>query len=115
MFSVDRGSVQPDNYSRDVTFYVLTALVLGGAAKVSGSIVGPMVFWAVLAFAEAFLNELFRSWGGHVDIFGVTIISNASQIGQVQLMLVGAMLVGLMIFRPQGLFGNRKEMALEGR
>ena len=29
MFSLDRGSVQPDNYSRDVTFYVLTALVLG--------------------------------------------------------------------------------------
>ena len=115
MFSLDRGSVQPDNYSRDVTFYVLTALVLGGAAKVSGSIVGPMVFWAILAFADGFLNELFKAWGGHVDVFGVTIISNASQIGQVQLMLVGAMLVALMIFRPQGLFGNRKEMALEGR
>ena len=41
MFSLSRGSVQPDNYSRDVTFYVLTALVLGGLAKVSGSIVGP--------------------------------------------------------------------------
>jgi branched-chain amino acid transport system permease protein len=115
MFSVDRGSVQPDNYSRDVTFYVLTALVLGGAAKVSGSIVGPMLFWAILAFAEGFLNELFRAWGGHVDIFGLHIIQNSSQIGQVQLMLVGVMLVLLMIFRPQGLFGNRKEMALEGR
>jgi branched-chain amino acid transport system permease protein len=33
IFALDRGSVQPDNYSRDVTFYVLTALVLGGVAK----------------------------------------------------------------------------------
>jgi len=56
MFSVSRGSVQPDNYSRDVTFYVLTALVLGGLAKVSGSIVGPMVFWAILQFVATFLN-----------------------------------------------------------
>ncbi|MEY4361632.1 MAG: hypothetical protein RL391_938, partial [Actinomycetota bacterium] len=40
VFALDRGSVQPDNYSRDVTFYILTALVLGGVAKVSGSIVG---------------------------------------------------------------------------
>ena len=30
VLALDRGSVQPDNYSRDVTFYVLTALVLGG-------------------------------------------------------------------------------------
>ena len=29
VFAISRGSVQPDNYSRDVTFYVLTALVLG--------------------------------------------------------------------------------------
>ena len=36
IFALDRGSVQPDNYSRDVTFYVLTALVLGGVAKVVG-------------------------------------------------------------------------------
>jgi branched-chain amino acid transport system permease protein len=115
MLAVDRGSVQPDNYSRDVTFYILTALVLGGAAKVSGSIVGPMLFWAVLAFADVFLNQLFDAWGGNISIFGITIIDESTQIGQIQLMLVGLMLVLLMVFRPQGLFGNRKEMALDGR
>jgi neutral amino acid transport system permease protein len=115
MLAVDRGSVQPDNYSRDVTFYILTALVLGGAAKVSGSIVGPMLFWGVLAFADVFLNQLYQTWGGDVAIFGVSIINEATQIGQIQLMLVGLMLVLLMVFRPQGLFGNRKEMALDGR
>ena len=52
MLSLDRGSVQPDNFSRDLTFYILTALVLGGVARVSGSIVGPMLFWALLAFIE---------------------------------------------------------------
>ncbi len=36
-------------------------------------------------------------------------------IGQFRLMLVGLGLMLLMIFRPQGIFGNRKEMALDGR
>ena len=36
LLALDRGSVQPDNFSRDLTFYILTALVLGGVAKVSG-------------------------------------------------------------------------------
>jgi neutral amino acid transport system permease protein len=111
MFSVERGSVQPDNYSRDVTFYVLTALVLGGAAKVSGSIVGPMIFWGLLAFINSFLNEAVTNNGGTLWFF----ISTPSQIGPVRFMVVGLLLILLMVFRPQGLFGNRKEMALDGR
>jgi len=35
------------------------------------------------------------------------------QIGQVRFMLVGLGLILLMIFRPQGLFGDRNEMALD--
>jgi len=29
--------------------------------------------------------------------------------------VIGLMLVLLMVFRPEGMFGNRKEMALDGR
>ena len=115
MFSIERGSVQPDNYSRDVTFFVLTALVLGGAAKVSGSIVGPMLFWGILAFADVFLHQLLASRGGRLELLGLELIGSESQIGQFQLMLVGVLLILLMVFRPQGMFGNRKEMALDGR
>lgn len=115
MFSLSRGSVQPDNYSRDVTFYVLTALVLGGMAKVSGSIVGPMLFWGILQFVDVFLNELTKAWGGRVEIFGLPLITNSSHVGVYVQVVIGLMLVLLMVFRPQGLFGNRKEMALDGR
>ena len=114
MFSLSRGSVQPDNYSRDVTFYVLTALVLGGLAKVSGSIVGPMIFWGILQFVDVFLNELTKAWGGTVSIFGIDIITESSHIGVYVQVVIGLMLVLLMVFRPQGLFGNRKEMAIDG-
>jgi neutral amino acid transport system permease protein len=112
--ALDRGSVQPDNYGRDVTFYIMTALVLGGMAKVTGSIVGPMVFWGVLAFTDSFLNGLAGS-DGIWKVGGITIIENVTQVGQIRFAVVGLSLMLLMIFRPQGLLGNRKEMALDGR
>ena len=112
VLSLDRGSVQPDNYSRDVTFYVLTALVLGGLAKVSGSIVGSMLFWVLFVFSDNFLRELTRN--GPLRIGDFTVIQS-TQVGAVNYMLVGIGLMMLMTYRPQGLFGNRKEMALDGR
>jgi branched-chain amino acid transport system permease protein len=112
IFALDRGSVQPDNYSRDVTFYVLTALVLGGVARVSGSIVGPMMFWAIFVFIDNTLREFTQD--GPVEIFGFTLI-DSTQVGQVNLALIGLMLMLLMVFRPQGVFGNRQEMAFDGR
>ncbi len=112
MLALDRGNVQPDNYSRDLTFYILTALVLGGLAKVSGSIVGPMLYWGVYVFIEGVLRGMTSD--GPLQIGGVTIIQS-TQVGQVQLMMVGAGLIALMTFRPQGLFGNREEMAFDDR
>lgn len=112
VFALDRGSVQPDNYSRDVTFYILTALVLGGVAKVRGSIVGPMMFWGLFVFSDNVLRDLTDS--GPLRIAGVTIIQS-TQVGAVNYMLVGLGLIMLMTLRPQGVFGDRKEMALDGR
>jgi branched-chain amino acid transport system permease protein len=112
VFALDRGSVQPDNYSRDVTFYILTALVLGGVAKVSGSIVGSMLFWGIFVFCDNFLRELTKD--EPLKIFGVTVMRKI-QVGAINYMLIGVGLMLLMTFRPQGIFGNRKEMALDAR
>jgi len=112
VLALDRGSVQPDNYSRDLTFYILTALVLGGVAKVSGSIVGPMLFWALFSFLDTFLRELTRK--GPLRIGDFTLVQS-TQIGQINFMMIGLLLILLMVFRPQGLFGSKKEMAFDGR
>ena len=112
VLALDRGSVQPDNYSRDVTFYVLTALVLGGLAKVSGSIVGSMLFWVLFVLSDNILREVTRN--GPLRIGDFTVIES-TQVGAVNYMFVGLGLMLLMTYRPQGLFGNRKEMALDGR
>ena len=112
VLALDRGSVQPDNYSRDVTFYVLTALVLGGLAKVSGSVVGSMIFWVLFVLSDNILREITRN--GPLRIGDFTLVQSI-QVGAVNYMFVGIGLMLLMTFRPQGLFGNRKEMALDGR
>ena len=39
----------------------------------------------------------------------------ATQVGQVRFMLVGLGLILLIVFRPQGIFGDRKEIALDVR
>jgi branched-chain amino acid transport system permease protein len=44
-----------------------------------------------------------------------TSIINSNQVGQIRFILVGLALMLLMIFRPQGIFGDRKELALDGR
>jgi len=111
IFALDRGSVQPDNYSRDVTFYILTALVLGGVARVSGSIVGPMLFWGLFTFMDNFLRQIAQD---PINIGNFTVLKS-TQVGQLNFMLVGLTLILLMVYRPQGLFGNRQEMAFDGR
>ena len=111
MLALGNANVQPDNFSRDLTFYVLTGLVLGGVARVTGSIVGPMLFWAIYSFLDGLLRELVDK---PVRVGDFTVLQT-TDIGAVSFMMMGTLLVALMVFRPQGLFGNRKEMAFEGR
>jgi branched-chain amino acid transport system permease protein len=100
-------SVQPDSFSTDFTFYAYTILILGGAARVFGPIVGAMIFWGLLVFVGEALNEAVAK--------GVITFITSTQVGQIRFMLVGLGLMMLMIFRPQGIFGDRKELALDAR
>jgi branched-chain amino acid transport system permease protein len=111
MFALGNANVQPDNFSRDLTFFVLTGLVLGGVAKVTGSIIGPMMFWGIYAFLDSLLRELVVE---PVRIGDFTLLQS-TDVGVVVYMIMGILLVVLMVYRPQGVFGNKKEMAFEGR
>jgi branched-chain amino acid transport system permease protein len=109
VFAMASQSVQPDNYSTTLTFYVYVIVILGGAARVFGPIVGAMIFWFLLVFIGEFLNNAVRAGYISSDILGT------DQIGQIRFMLVGLGLMLLMIFRPQGIFGDKKELALDER
>jgi branched-chain amino acid transport system permease protein len=112
ILALGNAAVQPDVFSRDLTFFVLTGLVLGGVAKVTGSIIGPMLFWALYSFLDSFLRELIGTKPVRIGDF--TVIQS-TEVGVFVYVLMGILLILLMAFRPQGLFGNRREMAFDGR
>ena len=109
VFSLGRASVQPDNYGTAFTFFTYTVLLLGGAARVFGPVVGAAIFWVVLSLTDNVL-------GGLIGVGAIPeSVLSTSQAGQVRFMLVGLALMLLMIFRPQGIFGDRRELAIDAR
>jgi neutral amino acid transport system permease protein len=107
VLAINTQSVQPDTYSPPVTFFIFTALILGGAATVVGPIIGSIIFWALLAATNSALRQAVAS--GLIPDW----LMSGTQIGQVRFMMVGLGLMLLMVFRPQGIFGDRRELALE--
>ncbi|MBA3303108.1 MAG: branched-chain amino acid ABC transporter permease [Actinomycetota bacterium] len=109
VFAVVNQSVQPDNYSTAFTFFAYTALLLGGAARVAGPVLGAMIFWFLLQLTDVALREAISA-----DYIPSTILEGPD-VGQVRLVLVGLGLMLLMIFRPQGFFGDKREVAVSAR
>lgn len=97
------SAVQADALGRTLTFNVWTVLLLGGAATVFGPVLGSILLWTVLMFIKTTLRAL-----------PIEIVSN-SQAEAFSWILVGVTLMLLVIFRPQGILGDRKEVALDGR
>jgi len=100
---------QPDNFITDVTFFVWVALILGGAGKVFGPLVGAALLYAVLDSSDTILRQLVA------NEYIPNSFMSGTQVGQVRFMLVGLGLILLAAFRPQGIFGNKEEMALDDR
>ena len=108
VLAIGTQTVQPDSYSPPITFFLYTVLILGGLGRVWTPIVGSIFFWMLLSLTDNFLREAVDN-----RFLGINHIMDGVQVGQVRFMLVGVGLALLMVFRPQGLFGNKQEMALE--
>lgn len=102
MIALDDGSVTPDRWIAPFTFALYTVVILGGAGTVWGPIVGAAVYWFILQAAEEILQNL---W------FDVS----ETMIGAIRLAIMGIGLALLMVFRPQGILGSKKEMLASGR
>ncbi len=109
VFALANSSIQPDNYSTLLTFFAFTAMILGGAGRILGPVVGAIIFSSFFAFLENTLVQAVRA-----DIIPTSIM-DSNQVGIVRFILVGVLLMALMIFRPQGIFGDKKELALDAR
>ena len=110
---IGKQSVQPDTFNPVITFMIWTALIVGGVGRIWSPVIGAMIFWGLLNFVNSVMVELLgTSLEDDLDTF-----FNLSDFNvfQVRFMIVGLVLVLLMRYRPQGIFGSREEMALDDR
>ena len=91
-------TVYPSNFETLITFNVWTMVVLGGAGKNPGALLGAIIFWAYDALTRFYLPKL--GW------------FSSSQEGAFRVMVIGLILMVLMVWRPQGILGKKEELTL---
>jgi branched-chain amino acid transport system permease protein len=107
MLVIDRQFVEPKNFESAITFFAYAALILGGTARILGPILGAMLFWFLIEGTQSFLSQAVAH-----NFLGIGHVLNETQVGPVRFMLVGLMIMLLVIFRPQGILGSRREVML---
>jgi ABC-type branched-subunit amino acid transport system permease subunit len=87
---------------RSLTFFCYTALLLGGAATIFGPVLGSVLFFAgrivIKTAAAAYIPNS---------------VMNGQQTEQFSYIVVGVVLMLLVIFRPQGILGNKRELRFD--
>jgi branched-chain amino acid transport system permease protein len=106
VFVLSSQSNTPLTWGTNFTFMLWTIMMLGGAATVLGPVAGSAIFFGLLMLIQQILNGLVSS--GWLPFLGT------EQVAQIRYLLVGVALMLLVIFRPQGLFGNKRETYFNG-
>lgn len=101
------SAVVPQVYLPSLSFFLWTILLLGGAATIWGPVLGTGIFWMIYAFLGIFLPAAAaQGW-----MPGVT----PSQAGILRFVLVGLALMLIVIYRPQGILGDKRELSFNAR
>jgi len=121
-----QGSVTPNTFRPRITFYVWIALIIGGSGSNTGSVMGGAIFAAFLFQGPRYFKNILETVLNNPEApssFGQAMLPLSSgdvaplllytldSIRQLQLFLMGIVLIWLMHRRPEGLLGHRKEAA----
>ena len=90
----------PDDFQPLLTFFAWMIVILGGLGRVFAVPVGALVFGGIFAGTRFFDFAPF-SW------------FDSAERAYLRLIVIGVVIVGLVLFRPQGILGRREEMVLE--
>lgn len=94
------SAMQPDSMGRPATFNLWMIMLLGGAATIFGPLLGTLIFFLVRLLLTSLAGE-----------FVPSTLLNTQQTEQLAWVLIGVSLMLLVIFRPQGILGNKKELS----
>ncbi len=90
----------PDDFAPLLTFFAWMIVILGGLGRAWTVPVGAVVFGVIFAGTRFF-------------DFAPFSLLDSTERAYVRLIVIGLVIIGLVLFRPQGIFGSREEMVLE--
>lgn len=99
------GFIAADNYVPMLTFQVWVMLIVGGSGSNLGAVVGAILVWGIWAGSGALTATLFPP-------------EQQARAASLQIVAIGVMLCLILLFRPNGLFGNlpyRRRFGLKPR
>ncbi len=105
------SNVSPSDFATDTTFFIYTVLLIGGAARVFGPVAGALIFWSFISGLDLFFDKM---TSGSSPIIPASIMTS-DQASLMRLIFLGLVLMLIMIYRPQGIFGDRRELAIDAR
>ena len=111
MSALQHSAINPSFFATDTTFFAYTVLLVGGAARVLGPVAGTIIFWFLLSFLDLFFGQATAGANPLIPDF----IMNSNQASLMRFVFMGISLMLLMVYRPQGIFGDRRELALDAR
>lgn len=99
VYALSLGAIKADDQARPMTFLCYTALLIGGAAALLGPIIGPVIYffgqWLIEGLVVHFVPDSFL---------------NNNQAEPASYVVMGVALMLLVIFRPQGISGDKREL-----
>jgi neutral amino acid transport system permease protein len=107
--AAQKQSAQTGEFATTLTFFAFTIIVLGGLGRVKGPIVGTVIFFFVIQFVDNVLEQGTRT--GNIPDW----IVDQNNFSVVKNVVAGLALAALVVFRPQGIFGDRREQVFEVR
>jgi branched-chain amino acid transport system permease protein len=125
LFYAEQGAITPSAFRPRITFFIWIALIIGGAGSNTGSVVGGAVFAAFLfrgpIFFKNIVQETFEFDAANTFAEAAAPLASADPVPlfaytvdnmqQLQLVIMGLVLIYLMHNRPEGALGHRKEPA----
>ncbi len=107
IFVFDGGFVKPEFYVSQVTFNWYLVVILGGIGTVFGPALGSIVYW----FAISVFNSLLTQAIGNRSFWFI----DGTDTGAIRFVVVGLAVILLLVFRPQGILGDRQEALVRDR
>jgi branched-chain amino acid transport system permease protein len=93
-------TVQPDQFTFNYSFDAITMVILGGSGSVTGAVVGGVF----VTFTVKMIEQL----QGLESVQALKAVYPSLDLNALRMVVYAAVLISLMILRPEGLFGERE-------